>query len=602
MQRLSIARSLRLALVGLTVALAVVAAVGVASLYTSRQHYEDKLVDSASLATAAANLASAGVTEEEVLRDARGPGAAAARSQAAATFAAAARNVDVARAGRSRQHAPRASSDRRRDAGPATCGTGPLLARDGAVRPPCPGAFAGQSAPGAPAGPPGDSPCRRTVVVATGAAARGDRRRARDRRRAGAGCRTGPRDAGAARRPREGDARLGVGSPRASREAGGTAGAAGAREGVQRDGRRAGGRLPAARGRAATARSDGRQPRGRADRHRAGLGEDRHRQPARGRAPARAGGRRRRRRRRQSPPSRRGGAAWGDRDRAQRPRPGGHRGPTGQRVRRRGVDRPRHQRARQAGAGQERVRRDGLARAAQPADVDQGIRRAAGALVGEHVRATARVRRDHPQVDRPPRRPGQRPARRGANRGRSRGDQPPPDRRRRGRQGGRRADRAAGRREAPAARRLRRPQPAVGARRSGAGSPDRGEPRYQRPPVHAGGRADPRRRRARSCLGADRRRGLGSGHDARGGLARVRPVLPGTQGLHAGDRPGPVDRQVPGGAAPGTGGRRERARPRQHVPGAAAGGGHRHRDRARRSTRSAAAACWSSTTSPRSPS
>jgi signal transduction histidine kinase/HAMP domain-containing protein len=93
MQRLSIARSLRLALVGLTVALAVVAAVGVASLYTSRQHYEDKLVDSASLATAAANLASAGVTEEEVLRDARGPGAAGARSEAAATFAAAARNV-----------------------------------------------------------------------------------------------------------------------------------------------------------------------------------------------------------------------------------------------------------------------------------------------------------------------------------------------------------------------------------------------------------------------------------------------------------------------------------------------------------------------------
>jgi signal transduction histidine kinase/CheY-like chemotaxis protein len=93
MQRLSIARSLRLALVGLTVALAAVAAVGVASLYTSRQHYEDKLVDSASLSTAAANLASAGVTEEEVLRDARGPGAAAARSQAAAAYAAAARQV-----------------------------------------------------------------------------------------------------------------------------------------------------------------------------------------------------------------------------------------------------------------------------------------------------------------------------------------------------------------------------------------------------------------------------------------------------------------------------------------------------------------------------
>jgi signal transduction histidine kinase/CheY-like chemotaxis protein/HAMP domain-containing protein len=93
MQRLSIARSLRLALVGLTVALAAVAAVGVASLYTSRQHYEDKLVDSASLSTAAANLASAGVTEEEVLRDASGPGAAAARTQAAAAYTAAAQQV-----------------------------------------------------------------------------------------------------------------------------------------------------------------------------------------------------------------------------------------------------------------------------------------------------------------------------------------------------------------------------------------------------------------------------------------------------------------------------------------------------------------------------
>ncbi|HEY1509375.1 MAG TPA: ATP-binding protein [Solirubrobacteraceae bacterium] len=74
-------------------ALAAVAAVGVASLYTSRQHYEDKLVDSASLSTAAANLASAGVTEEEVLRDASGPGAAVARTQAAAAYVAAARQV-----------------------------------------------------------------------------------------------------------------------------------------------------------------------------------------------------------------------------------------------------------------------------------------------------------------------------------------------------------------------------------------------------------------------------------------------------------------------------------------------------------------------------
>src|SRR5437764_168279 len=44
MQRMSIARSLRLALVSLAVALAVVAALGVASLYRARQRYEVVLV------------------------------------------------------------------------------------------------------------------------------------------------------------------------------------------------------------------------------------------------------------------------------------------------------------------------------------------------------------------------------------------------------------------------------------------------------------------------------------------------------------------------------------------------------------------------------
>ena len=78
MQRLSIARSLRLALVALTLALAAIAALGVASLYNSRQSYENKLEQTSSLATAAANLAGAGIAEEEVLRDARGPQAAAA--------------------------------------------------------------------------------------------------------------------------------------------------------------------------------------------------------------------------------------------------------------------------------------------------------------------------------------------------------------------------------------------------------------------------------------------------------------------------------------------------------------------------------------------
>jgi signal transduction histidine kinase/HAMP domain-containing protein len=86
MQRLSIARSLRLALVGLTLVLAVVAALGVSSLYSARQPYENALVASSQLATSAANLTSAGIVEGDVLRDARGPGAAAARRQASDAY------------------------------------------------------------------------------------------------------------------------------------------------------------------------------------------------------------------------------------------------------------------------------------------------------------------------------------------------------------------------------------------------------------------------------------------------------------------------------------------------------------------------------------
>ena len=86
MQRLSIARSLRLALVVLTVALALVAALGIASLYNARQRYENRLSATSSLATAGANLAGASVAEEEVLRDARGPSAAAAKRQMAGAY------------------------------------------------------------------------------------------------------------------------------------------------------------------------------------------------------------------------------------------------------------------------------------------------------------------------------------------------------------------------------------------------------------------------------------------------------------------------------------------------------------------------------------
>ena len=90
MQRLSIVRSLRLALIALTLVLTAVAAVGVASLIRARQRYEDTLVRSASLSTAAANLQTASVAEQATLRDATGPGATAARRQARRTYAGAA--------------------------------------------------------------------------------------------------------------------------------------------------------------------------------------------------------------------------------------------------------------------------------------------------------------------------------------------------------------------------------------------------------------------------------------------------------------------------------------------------------------------------------
>jgi HD-GYP domain-containing protein (c-di-GMP phosphodiesterase class II) len=57
---------------------------------TARQQYENTLQRSAALSVAAANLASAGVVEEEVLRDGQGRAAAVARRQVAAAYRAAA--------------------------------------------------------------------------------------------------------------------------------------------------------------------------------------------------------------------------------------------------------------------------------------------------------------------------------------------------------------------------------------------------------------------------------------------------------------------------------------------------------------------------------
>src|SRR5947209_1158969 len=85
MQRLSIARSLRLALLGLTVVLAVVAGLGIDSLYASRQAYENALAQSSSLATASAGLLSDAVLERE-LAGARGSQAGRARRQLGAAY------------------------------------------------------------------------------------------------------------------------------------------------------------------------------------------------------------------------------------------------------------------------------------------------------------------------------------------------------------------------------------------------------------------------------------------------------------------------------------------------------------------------------------
>ncbi len=90
MQRLSIARSFRLALAGLTVVLAVIAAFGLGSLYSSRQSYENTLSGTTAMTTATANMFSAGVIEQAALTGPAGPGAPN-RPQAAQAYATATR-------------------------------------------------------------------------------------------------------------------------------------------------------------------------------------------------------------------------------------------------------------------------------------------------------------------------------------------------------------------------------------------------------------------------------------------------------------------------------------------------------------------------------
>lgn len=89
MRRLSIARSLQLALLGLTVALTAIAAVGVASLYGGRQTYEDRLAEGLQLQASAGRLLAGGVVEEATLRLRRGPDGLPERRRARAAYRAA---------------------------------------------------------------------------------------------------------------------------------------------------------------------------------------------------------------------------------------------------------------------------------------------------------------------------------------------------------------------------------------------------------------------------------------------------------------------------------------------------------------------------------
>jgi signal transduction histidine kinase/DNA-binding response OmpR family regulator len=80
---LSIARSVQVALLGLTIVLTTIAGLGVAALYSSRTDYEDRLAKGLRIEAAGERLLAAAVVEEATLRNA-GRGARAARARGTA--------------------------------------------------------------------------------------------------------------------------------------------------------------------------------------------------------------------------------------------------------------------------------------------------------------------------------------------------------------------------------------------------------------------------------------------------------------------------------------------------------------------------------------
>ena len=216
MSRLSIARSLRLALVGLTVALAVLAALGISSLYNARQRYERTLASSSALAVAAANLESAAIARQAVRREIRGPASAQARLGAGAAYASA---------------AARARALARGDPTSRRLVDAEIAARRGRrVRDPR------RPDPGPSARPRVGRPQPRRQRLAPRARAGRDRRAAGAGRRAGAGVGADSRYAATARRAGRGDAAARRGRSRGASSAVRPARAASPRRDLQRDG------------------------------------------------------------------------------------------------------------------------------------------------------------------------------------------------------------------------------------------------------------------------------------------------------------------------------------------------------------------------------
>src|SRR2546423_11590644 len=89
MRRLSFARSFQIALLGLTLALALIAALGIAALYDARQRYEDRLAATYELQASGARLLAAGVVAEAARPTPNTPVARDQRPQAEAAVAAA---------------------------------------------------------------------------------------------------------------------------------------------------------------------------------------------------------------------------------------------------------------------------------------------------------------------------------------------------------------------------------------------------------------------------------------------------------------------------------------------------------------------------------